>query len=104
MRKKTFVIVLSTPEVGGVVGGVYSGEERMKRLAWRDRVRRTTPWTIVGRGSRWRGIGGRPRERDERERKTKVWSSRCQRESGDSSGFWPCPGQNGHLHVSDQKG
>jgi hypothetical protein len=87
MRKKTLVIVLSTPEVGGVFGGVYSGEERTKRLAWRDRVRRTRPWTIVGRGSRWRGMAGRPRDRDERERKTKVWSERCQRQSADSSGF-----------------
>lgn len=29
---------------------------------------------IAGKGRRRFGIGGRPRERDERERKTKVWS------------------------------
>lgn len=29
---------------------------------------------IAGNGRRRFGIGGKPRERDERERKTKVWS------------------------------
>lgn len=29
---------------------------------------------MVGRGRNWRGIGGRPRDSEEREMKTNVWS------------------------------
>jgi len=46
----------------------------MKRLDWRERRTRTKNWTMEGRGRYRLGMAGRPRERVERERKTKDWS------------------------------
>lgn len=46
----------------------------MNRDAWRERRSKTTNWMMEGRGRRRLGMGGRPIEREERDRKTKVWS------------------------------
>ena len=74
MRKKTIEMVPSTPELGGVEGGVYSDEEKMKRDDWSDRRRRTKNCMMDGRGRNRRGRAGRPSEREDRERNTKDWS------------------------------
>jgi hypothetical protein len=97
IRKKTIEIVRSTPVLGGVVGGVYSDEEKMKREDCSERRMRTKNWMIDGRARRRRGKAGRPIESDDREMKTNVWSGvswvvGCVR--------WDA----GDVHVSDQKG
>jgi hypothetical protein len=74
MRRKINVIVLSTPFGGGELGGVYGVEERIKRDDCRYRVVRTRNWTRVGSERSLRGIGGTPRERQDRDRKTNDWS------------------------------
>ena len=65
------VIVRSEPFAGGSEGGVYADEEKMKRDDCRERRMRTKNCTMDGRGRSRRGRGGRPMDRDERERKTK---------------------------------
>jgi len=49
-------------------------EAKMKLDDCRERRVRTANCMMAGRGRRVRGIGGKPKERLERERKTNVWS------------------------------
>ena len=56
------------------MGGVNTEEANMKREAWSERRSRMKNWIIVGTGNRRFGMGGRPSEREERERKTNDWS------------------------------
>jgi hypothetical protein len=55
----------------------------MKRDAWSDRSSRTKNWMIVGTGSRRFGMGGRPSEREERDKKTNDWSDISNVAAGD---------------------
>jgi hypothetical protein len=75
MSRKTLVMVESTPLDGIGCGGVYSDGERMKWDAWRERMRRLRICTMVGSNRKRRGIGGRLIEREDRDRKTNVWSA-----------------------------
>lgn len=69
------MIVASLPDAGGVAGGVYADGERMKKDAWRARMRRLRHCIIVGVGRNFFGIGGTPRAREERDKKTNDWSA-----------------------------
>ena len=66
-------------------------EAKMKREAWSERSSRTKNWIIVGTGSSRFGMGGRPNEREERDRKTKDWSGISYVRAQD-------------VHVKDQNG
>jgi hypothetical protein len=70
MRKKTAVILRSAPCVGGSFGGVKAADEKMNRDACRERRSRTKNWITVGKGRSRLGIGGRPSESEDLERKT----------------------------------
>ena len=66
------VILLSTPCVRS--GGVNSVEVNMNKQDWRESKTRMKNWMMDGNGRHLFGIGGIPRDRDDRDMKTNVWS------------------------------
>ena len=53
---------------------VEDADEKINLDAWSERTRRFRLWMIVGSGRKRRGRGGIPRDNDDREMNTKVWS------------------------------
>jgi hypothetical protein len=74
MSKKTIVIDRSTPVLGGGEGGVKAAAENMNREDWRESRVKMKNWMIEGRGRNRSGIAGRPRDSEDRDRKTNDWS------------------------------